>query len=305
MSIPLSFGRLVAGLMTLALAGMPLCAGLCKTCQGKAQTKDIGSCKRCGGMTTSGSYQICMECSERLQACDRCQAPLPPQAPAFKALSPGTFKYGRWTYTLKVSNAGTRSEGHHGRLEFAGKVLPEPTLKDFAHTPWGVMYWVGNPGTLFGGHGWMPNRKISAPEGRRVLPPARTAFSAALEVKVLAAGRGQTPEEPWIRKALMDMDAPAGVGVISEWEVLGPDANTLHDSRHFGQAVLTWSDSGAGGPLNVEISGTQFQAFELPGQIGTQKIVKHTVASSIASMDLYLAFRVVEPQETPSAQPKP
>ncbi len=305
MSISLSLGRLLAGMMALAVAGMPLLGGLCKNCQGKAQTKDIGSCKRCDGMTTSGSYQICMECSDRLQACDRCQATLPPQAPALKPLSPGTFKYGRWTYTLKVSNAGTRSEGHHGRLEFGGKVMPEPALNDFAHTPWGVMHWVGDPATLFGGHGWMPNRKVSAPEGRRVLPPTRTASSVGLEVKVLAADRGKTPEEPWIRKALADMGAPAGVGVISDWEVLGAEANTLHDSRHFGQAVLTWSDAGAGGPLKVEISGSQFQAFELPRQIGTQKIVKHTVASSIASMDLYLVFRVFEPRKAPGAEPKP
>ncbi len=296
MSIPHRFGRLLAGPMFLALAAMPLSAGLCKACRGQAQTKDIGACKRCGGMTTSGSYQICTECADRWQACDRCQAPLPPQAPALKPLCPGVFKHGRWTYTLRVSNPGTRSEGHHGQLEFEGKPLPEPALNDYAHTPWGAMYWVGDPGTLFGGHGWMSTRKASAPEGRRVLPPARTTSTLGLEVLVLAADRGQAPAEPWIRKALAEMGAPAGVGVISEWEAVGSEAHTIHDSRHFGQAVLTWSDTGAEGSLKVEISGTQFQAFDLPRKTGTQKIVKHTVASSIASMDLYLAFRVVEPR---------
>lgn len=304
MSIPLNFGRLLTGLATLALAALPLHGGLCKNCRGLAQTKDIGSCKLCGGMTTSGSYQICMECSDRLQACDRCQAHLPPQAPALKPLSPGIFKYGRWTYTLKVSNAGTRSEGQHGQLEFAGKPLPEPALNDFAHTPWGAMYWVGDPGTLFGGHGWMPNRKASAPEGRRVLPPSRSASSVGLEVKVLASGRGKAPEEAWIRKALVEMGAPAGVGAISEWAILGAEAYTLHDSRHYGEAVLTWRDPGAEGPLKVEISGTQFQAFDLPRQIGTQRVLKHTVASSIASMDLFLALRVVEGRQAPGPETK-
>lgn len=304
MSIPLHFGRLLAGLMTLALAGIPLFGSLCKNCRGLAQTKDISSCKLCGGMTTSGSYQICMECSDRLQACDRCQALLPPQAPLLKPLSPGTFKYGRWTYTLKVSNAGTRSEGQHGQLEFAGELLPEPALNDFAHTPWGPMYWVGDPGTLFGGHGWMPNRKASAPVGRRVLPSSRSTSSVGLAVKVLASGRGKAPEESWIRKALVAMGAPAEVGAISEWIVIGADAHTLHDSRHYGEAVLTWMDSGVEGPLKVEISGTQFQAFDLPRQIGTQRVVKHTVASSIASMDLFLAFRVVEAREGPGSERK-
>jgi hypothetical protein len=134
--------------------------------------------------------------------------------------------------------------------------------------------------------------------------PAAETVGIVLEMRMLAADRGKPPEEAWIRKALLAMGAPAGVGVISGWTTLGPEAITLHDSRHFGEAVLAWRDAGADAPLKVEITGSRMQTFDLPRLIGTQRVVKHTVSSSIASMDLFLAFRVVAASGTPT-EPKP
>lgn len=292
MPLPAPFRRCLPALVALGLAAAPLWGGLCKACRGLSHTKDIGSCKLCEGMTTSGAFQLCMTCSERLQGCERCRADLPPGAPPLPERGSGTFAFGRWTYTLRVSNAGTKSEGYHGALSFAGQPLPEPAaINDVVHTPWGALHWVGQPVTLFGGHGWMPTPKPSAPVGQRVSPPAPNP-KATLEVRLLSAGRGTPSTEDWIRRELAALGAPAEVGAISGWEALGSEPVTLHDSRHYGQAVLSWRDPGGEAPLRVEISGSQMQAFDLPRAAGTQRVVKHTLASSIATMDLFLAFRV-------------
>lgn len=166
------FGKLLSGLAWVGLAALPLLAGHCPDCQKRSHTKDLGTCTLCAAMTTSGSFQLCMGCSERLQACERCKVDLPPAAPGLPKDTAGTFAYGRWTYTLEVSGAGTRSEGWRGRLFFAGSELPDPAgINDVVRTPWGPLYWVGNPATAFGAHGWMVTRKPSAPEGSRVTPP--------------------------------------------------------------------------------------------------------------------------------------
>ncbi len=41
--------------------------------------------------------------------------------------------------------------------------------------------------------------------------------------------------------------------------------------------------------MNVE--GT---VVELPRKVGERKVIKHTLSSSVASMDLYIAFKVEE-----------
>lgn len=158
--------------LIFALAALPAQAeDLCEACRKLPQTKDMATCKTCGGMTNSGSFHHCMGCAERTMTCQRCEADLAPAEPAKALETPGTHTRRRWTYVRTVTNEGTRSEGHHGELSFAGQALPEPGLNDWVATPWGRLYWVGRPAVLFGGHGWMPRPKPSQPLGKKVVPP--------------------------------------------------------------------------------------------------------------------------------------
>lgn len=111
-------------------------------------------------------------------------------------------------------------------------------------------------------------------------------------VKVLAADRGRPAAEAWIRKALVALGAPGDVGVQADWFPLGAETVPLHDSKHFGQAALALRDPGEGKPLLVEISGSHPATVALARRAGEQRLVRHTLASSIAALDFYLAFRV-------------
>ncbi|HEY3399884.1 MAG TPA: hypothetical protein VGK03_04570 [Geothrix sp.] len=289
------FSRILPVLLLLAAVVAPAHAEQCPTCRPLVHTKDIGACKLCGGMTMSGQFKLCMACSDRLQECERCRLALPATALKLDERPEQTFTSGRWIYRFEIFNQGTRSEGYKGTLSFAGQPLPEPgTVNDHVRTPWGLIYWVGNPVTAFGGHGWMLRPKPSQPMGRQVAPPDPAAKLTVL-VKVLAADRGRPATEDWILKELAALGAVGEVGVQTDWFPLGPGTVPLHDSKHYGQAALALRDPGEGKPLTVEISGTHPAAVELPRRAGERRVVKHTLASSIASLDLYLAFRVMAP----------
>lgn len=288
--------HLVRTLAVLFLAALPALAALCPLCKGLPQTKDIGACKVCGQMTASGSFELCMACSERLQECERCRKTLPPAAPAVKGTEDGQYTYGRWSYTFEVRNKGSRSEGYHGTLAYGGRVLPAPRINDYAHTPWGPMYWVGEPMVLFGGHGWMPRPVASRPTGRRVAPPDPLA-DLVVRVKVIAAERGAPPAEDWIRDSLQAMQVPYGFGSGEQWHVLGKEPMTIIDSRHFGQVFLSLPDAVGEGPFRVQVTGTQPAAIEIPRLLGARKIAHHASSSSIAARDFYFAFEVGTPEK--------
>jgi hypothetical protein len=165
---------LVAALLAVSL---PCFADLCEACRGKAFTKDIGTCSDCPGMTTSGSFKLCLGCSRKLQQCQACRASLraAPPAPAAKIdiTRGGTHTAGRWEYRYAISNEETRSEGYAGDLTYDGKPLPEPAaVNDHVRTPWGVMYWTGNPVVPFGAHRWMLRPRPSQPMGRLLPAPS-------------------------------------------------------------------------------------------------------------------------------------
>lgn len=164
-------------LLTAALFLLPAIAAvaaLCPACQDRSYTKDIGQCKVCGGITTSGEFQLCLACSAKLHQCEHCRASLPAAAvaTAIDRTKDGTYTAGRWEYRYTISNAGSRSEGYYGKLLFDGQPLPEPaTLNDYYQTPWGAMYWVGEPFVAFGVHGWMPKPLPRGEAGQQLPVP--------------------------------------------------------------------------------------------------------------------------------------
>ena len=154
-------------------AALPAVAGLCPSCKEKSHTKDIGHCKDCDGMTTSGEFQLCMGCSERLQQCEQCRKTLDPAAPKLDEKPEGVHKSGGWIYQYSISNAGSKSEGYFGKLSFAGEPIAQPAdVNDHVRTPWGLMYWAGEPPTAFGSHGWMARPLPGKPVGKPFVPPA-------------------------------------------------------------------------------------------------------------------------------------
>lgn len=156
----------------LLLAPAPARAEQCPDCRRLVHTKDIGDCKLCDGRTMSGQFPLCMNCSDRLRECERCRKALPEAALVLDGSPDQTVRFGRWTYRLETFNPGTRSEGQRGTLSFAGRPLPAPAaLNDHVRTPWGPVYWVGDPVTAFGGHGWMLRPKPARPLGKPVAPP--------------------------------------------------------------------------------------------------------------------------------------
>ena len=98
-------------------------------------------------------------------------------------------------YEFSISNRDTRSEGYYGKLSFAGRPIPEPAeVNDHIRSPWGLMYWSGNPVVAFGSHGWMPRPRPSDPAGKLVQPPGPP-------VDALAAGSGVRPEHSKTRQS--------------------------------------------------------------------------------------------------------
>jgi len=47
----------------------------CPDCQGRAHLDAIGTCSRCGDMTSSISFKYCYECAKELDRCQYCGRP--------------------------------------------------------------------------------------------------------------------------------------------------------------------------------------------------------------------------------------
>lgn len=154
------------------------------------------------------------------------------------------------------------------------------------------MTWQGRPSRILPG--------LLCAAAPALAAPPEPAPRPVVLVKVLTADRRNPATEPWILQALAALGATGEVGTQADWFPLGPERVQLHDSRHFGQAALALRDPGEGKPLIVEISGTHPATVELARRAGERRLVRHTIASSVASLDFYLAFRV---EAAPSPRP--
>ena len=167
--------------LTLLLClALPAFAELCSKCKDHSYTKDIGECTACQGMTTSGEYKLCFQCSTKLGECAHCRTALPKAVAAKLAAVTaidmernGTYSADGWVYAIRITNEGSRSKGVVGELSYQGAAVAEPAEVNAYHaTPWGKVYWVGNPFVAFGAHGWMPKPLVSAPVGAELPQPA-------------------------------------------------------------------------------------------------------------------------------------
>jgi hypothetical protein len=103
---------------------------LCKTCENlPLPTNVAGSCKSCPANTSYFAYKLCEDCSEELDQCERCEAPL--SAASSPVQTPGTTRY---RVTLNDSDHGKTIAGMHPGEEVA-VVLKED---QYSQVEWGV-----------------------------------------------------------------------------------------------------------------------------------------------------------------------
>jgi len=294
----------LVGCLLLAVAA-PALADLCPKCKGMMFTKDIGQCKECGGMTTSGAFKLCMRCSKKLGQCEHCRAPLAAAAEKIDFTKDGVYTSGPWQYAYVISNKGTRSEGYHGRLLHAGAAVPEPeTVNDYYETPWGRLYWVGSPAMLFGGHGWMPKPKASAPVGKALPEPAA---AHPVLAKVVTDGpfvtNGRKEAEAWVLDELKKLGVKEP-WVCADWFPVGPKPVIIHSTKLYGEAALVLRETKADQPFAVEVTGPKGVKIELPRTDGATRVVKHTLEGLGQQLDLYLVFKVSLPASKAEAEKK-
>jgi inhibitor of cysteine peptidase len=176
----------------MAIAGASLAhAALCDKCRGKSYIETVGDCTACGKPTTSGAFKVCAACSAKQGKCEHCLAalepaktdmppkpfeitigqpkPAPKKMPAINMKKSGRYLAGLWQYELEIAAPGTRSEARAGRLVYAERRAAAAEVNDFHNTPWGPIYWVGNPKGP-GDHGWMP-RPAEGPRRQGKLLP--------------------------------------------------------------------------------------------------------------------------------------
>jgi hypothetical protein len=298
---------IAAATILLLSAATAFAESLCAKCRDRSYTKDIGTCVECGGMTSSGAFKLCMKCAEKLQQCQHCRGPLAAAIAPIDTERDGTYRAGRWTYEYSISNKGSRSQGYHGKLLFDGAPVPEPAhINDYYQTPWGPLYWVGQPFLAFGGHGWMPKALVREKVGQALPEPsANTTTSDTPAAEVPGAGltvwvkmihpdrtpaAGASALEPWIVTELTQRGV-ARPGAAGDWTPLGADALTLHDSKHYGLLQARLARAEAGQPFVVEVDGDE-PSLELAPQAGAHRLTHCTLTSSVASMEVYLAFKV-------------
>ncbi|MGE5295964.1 MAG: hypothetical protein ACM3VT_14155 [Solirubrobacterales bacterium] len=236
-------------------------------------------------------------------------------------------KSGPWAYEYTISLKGSRSEGYHGRLSYNGVEVPEPAnLNDFYNTPWGALYWVGQPAVLFGGHGWMSKPLPSDPKGEALMDPAKLAgLVFPVRVKVLASEELATPDriekDPKILAALKEFDVNEP-HVQRDWfSVSSQDWVSLHDTKSWGCFEVRVAKSEPNRPLALEFrstagfdvtTSTHITTFaelltpaqspgsrfiKLPPQVGAARTIKCTLNPVVGDpLDLYMVCRVERPR---------
>ncbi len=120
--------------------------------------------------------------------------PAPKKMPAIDLKKPGRYLAGLWQYEMEIAEPGTRSETRVGRLAYANHRAAPAEINDFHNTPWGTIYWVGNPKGP-GDHGWMPRPAECLQRQGRLLPlpgngPKRLELNEADSGKSLKAIAG-------------------------------------------------------------------------------------------------------------------
>lgn len=55
-------------------------AALCGQCKGKSFIQSIGACKICQAVTSSGAFNLCAKCSDKLNQCEACRQALKPKS---------------------------------------------------------------------------------------------------------------------------------------------------------------------------------------------------------------------------------
>lgn len=88
----------------------------------------------------------------------------------------GVYESGPWRYEGTVTAPGSKSAGFRGKLFYQGVALSDPgDLNNYYDTPWGPMYWVGDPQVLWGAHGWIPMTKSPESAGKALPLPSKPA----------------------------------------------------------------------------------------------------------------------------------
>jgi hypothetical protein len=245
-----------------------------------------------------------------------------PHAAQIDVAKNGVYQSGLWRYEYSVSSPGSKSEGYHGKLLYNGDVLPAPAaVNDYYQTPWGPVYWVGEPIVLWGGHGWMPSSKSGEPAGQ-ALPVPPGGQKLAVYAEVLAAEGLATPDRletrAWVLSDLKGFGVKEG-HVQCDWLHLSKEPVTIHDTKRWGTAQMRLAETGADKPFAVEIIGRgtllvappkqdsaaadstapvfgpqATQTVELPRQAGATRLVKYGLQGLPFddALNLYLAFRV-------------
>ncbi len=83
-----------------------------------------------------------------------------------------TITEGFWTYSITITNPGTRSEGSMGRLFYKNNSLPLPdNLSDYYDTSLGIFFYVGTEGNPWDDQGWVLSTGNSVFSGKALSPP--------------------------------------------------------------------------------------------------------------------------------------
>lgn len=236
----------------------------------------------------------------------------------------GPQQAGPWTYEYSVGLEGTRSEGYYGKLLYNGREVPEPAgFNDFYETPWGPLYWVGQPPMPFGDHGWMPRPMGRGPEGHVLMDPAELAGQVfTLKVEVLTSEELATPDrietDPKVLTLLTPFDVKQA-HIQRKWFTLDQTWESLHDTKRWGHLEVRVAVPDPNRPLAVEFRSTgdfivttssqmgslaalippeqlgNSKFIELPPQVGAVQVLKCTLTPVVGdALDLYLVCRVDE-----------
>ncbi len=179
-----------------------------------------------------------------------CASPERTRAPLVEELDlshEGPHTSGDWTYVYSIAGAGTRSEGYHGTLSYKQTELTAPLhVNDYYETPWGPLYWVGDPTVPFGAHGWMPRPLTREPIRRALIDPAIARSARFLvQLKVVTSEPLYTPDRIEQDPAVLEALKPFGLSEVhtqTDWFPVGSDPITLHDTKRWGTLKVCRSD---------------------------------------------------------------
>jgi len=182
----------------------------------------------------------------------------------------GQHTSGDWTYDYSITNPGTRSEGYHGTLSHNQIEVPDPIhINDYYETPWGRLYWLGQPPVLFGAHGWMPKPLVREPVRQALIDPAIVHSERFMvHVKILAPEELATPDRLEQDSAVLKALEPFGVTQVHvqrNWFPVGADPITLHDTKRWGMFTVCRADLNQRAAPTLEFSCTgDFTVDTLP-----------------------------------------